>query len=243
MGQKANPIGLRIGINRAWDSLWFSRRGYASLLKLDLKIRTFIRKHLPNAGISRIVIERSNKSPHITVFASRPGVIIGKKGTGIDTLLQRMKKEIGVECTFNVVELRKPDLYAQVIADDIAHQIERRVFYKRAMKKAVQGSMKIGAEGIRVNCSGRLGGAEIARMEWYREGRVPLHTFRSDIDYGYGVAKTTYGTCGVKVWVYRGDILERGASLLERRLGEVSISRMGGGSGAGNPGNAGARTE
>ena len=227
MGQKANPIGLRLGINRTWDSLWYSRKSYANFLKEDLKIREFLKKELVNAGVSRVVIERSNKKPHITVFASRPGVVIGKKGSGIEQLLLRLKKAINSECTFNVVEIRKPELYAQIIADDVASQIKRRVFYKRAMRKAIQNSLKSGALGIRINCAGRLGGAEIARVEWYREGRVPLHTFRSDIDYGHNVAVTSYGTCGVKVWVYRGDILDRGASLSERRLGEVSIKRLG----------------
>lgn len=227
MGQKANPIGLRVGINRGWDAQWYARKEYASLLKEDLIIRAFFVNRLNNAGVSRVVIERSSKSPHVTVFASRPGVIIGKKGTGVEALLKDLKSQHGVTCTFNVVEIRKPDLYAQIVADDIARQIERRVFYKRAMKKAIQGALKMGAEGIRVSCSGRLGGAEIARTEWDRKGRVPLHTFRADVDYGEGVAKTTYGTCGVKVWVYRGDILGRNTSLLERRLGEISINRLG----------------
>jgi small subunit ribosomal protein S3 len=226
MGQKANPIGLRLGINRPWDSLWYSKKNYATFVREDLEIRKFLRKNLGNAGISRIVIERPQKKPHITVFVSRPGVVIGRKGVGVEQLLVKMKKELGLECVFNVVELRKPDFYAQVVADDIANQIEKRIFYKRAMKKAIQNSMKTGAKGIRVSCSGRLGGIDIARTEQYLEGSLPLHSFRSDIDFANSVAHTNSGACGIKVWIYRGDVLEKGNSLLERRLGETSINRV-----------------
>ncbi|BDB95946.1 30S ribosomal protein S3 [Candidatus Hydrogenosomobacter endosymbioticus] len=222
MGQKANPIGLRLGINRTWDSLWFSKRDYARLVKEDIDIRKSLMSKLSGAGVARILIERSDKRPHVTVFASKPGVVIGKKGAGIEALLAGMKKDVGLDCTFNIVEVRKPELYAQIVADDIASQIKRRVFYKRAMKKAVQSALKTGASGIRVNCSGRLGGAEIARCEWYREGRVPLHTFRSDVDYGYSMAETSYGACGVKVWIYRGDVLGKNVALSERDLGGIA---------------------
>jgi small subunit ribosomal protein S3 len=226
MGQKANPIGLRLGINRTWDSLWYSRKSYAALLKEDLAIRHFLNKHLEPAGISRIVIERPQKKPHVTVFVARPGLVIGKKGAGVEQLLAKMKKSTGIECAFNVVELRKPELYAKVVADDIARQMERRVFYKRAMRKAIQGALKMGAKGIRVMCSGRLGGVEIARTEGYLEGRLPLHTLRADVDFYCSPSLTPNGICGVKVWIYRGDVLGRGSSLLERRLGEVSINRV-----------------
>lgn len=227
MGQKAVPIGLRLGINRTWDSLWYSPKNYVSYLKEDTSIRNFLKKNLSNAGISRIVITRPKKKPHVTVHVARPGLVIGKKGSGIETLLVRMKKELGFECGFNIVELRKPELYAQVVADDIAQQLEKRAFYKGAMRRAIKSVMKSGAKGVRIMCSGRLGGAEIARTEWYLEGRLPLHTLRSDIDFARSTADTTCGACGVKVWIYRGDVLDKGASLLERRLGEMSINRLG----------------
>lgn len=223
MGQKADPVGLRLGINRGWDSLWFSTKNYADYVEEDLKIRAFLKKNLSSAGISRIVITRSQKRPHVTVFVVKPGIVIGKKGFGIESLVSRVKKATGLDCVFNVVELRRPELYAQVVADSIASQLERRVFYKRAVRKAMQDAMKNGAQGIRVACSGRLGGIEIARTEWYMEGRLPLHTLRADIDYAQSTANTTSGSCGVKVWINRGDVLEKGDSLLEKRLGEVSI--------------------
>ena len=223
MGQKANPIGLRLGINRTYDSLWFSRKRYVEFLKEDLAIRRFLNKVLYSAGISRVVIARSQKNPHVTVFVAKPGLVIGKKGAGIETLLANMKKALGIECIFNIVELRRPELYAQVVANDIAQQLEKRVFYKRAMRKVMRAAMKTGAKGIRVACSGRLGGIEIARTEWYLEGTLPLHTFRADIDFAHGTAFTASGTCGVKVWIYRGDVLDPSGSLLEKRLGEVSI--------------------
>lgn len=227
MGQKADPIGLRLGINRNWDSLWYSKKSYADFLKDDLAIRKFLSKSLETAGLSRIVIERPQKKPHVTVFVARPGVVIGKKGIGVEQLLAKMRKQLNIDCVFNVVELRKPELYAQVVADDVAQQIQKRIFYKRAMKKAIQGALKMGAKGIRVSCSGRLGGVEIARTEQYFEGRLPLHSLRSDIDFACSTSRTLSGACGIKVWIYRGDVLERGSSLLERRLGEVSINRVG----------------
>jgi small subunit ribosomal protein S3 len=227
MGQKANPLGLRLGINRSWDSLWYSRKSYASLLCEDIAIRKFLEKNLATAGVSRIVIERPQKKPHVTVYASRPGVVIGKKGTGFDQLVEKLKRHVGVECAFNVVELRKPELYAKVVADDIAQQIERRVFYKRAMRKAIQSALKMGALGIKIHCSGRLGGAEIARTDGYLEGRLPLHSFRSDIDFSSSTAHTQNGTVGVKVWIYRGDILTSADGDSDRRFGEVSLNKLG----------------
>jgi small subunit ribosomal protein S3 len=204
MGQKVSPIGLRLGINRTWDSCWISKKDYAVLLHQDFAIREYINKELAQAGISRVVIERPDKKALINIHAARPGILIGKKGADIDKLKKSIAKLTESEISINIVEVRKPEIDAKLIAEGIAQQIEKRVSFRRAMKKAIQSAMRLGAEGIRVNCSGRLGGAEIARMEWYREGRVPLHTLKSDVSFGVGVAKTTYGTCGVKVWVYKG---------------------------------------
>lgn len=217
MGQKVNPIGLRLGINRTWDSRWYSEKEYASNLHQDLEIRKYIKENLSNAGISRIVIERLAKKARLTIHTARPGILIGKKGADIEKLKKKLSVLANTEITINLVEVRKPELDAVLVADGIAQQIERRVSFRRAMKRAMQSSLRLGALGIRVNCSGRLGGAEIARMEWYREGRVPLHTLRSDIDYGLGEAKTTYGIIGIKVWIYKGEILDNNASLQEKK--------------------------
>lgn len=226
MGQKSDPVGLRLGINRDWDSQWFSRKQYATLVSEDHKIRQFLRENISNAGISRTTISRTEKTaPHVTVFVARPGVVIGKKGAGIEALVAKMHGALGIKCVFNVVELRKPELYAQIVADDVAQQLERRVFYKRAMRKAIQGAMKVGALGIRINCAGRLGGAEIARTDWYLEGRLPLHTLRSDIDFSRGTAKTASGTCGVKVWIYRGDVLAKEKGLADRANKDLPLNR------------------
>lgn len=211
MGQKVKPIGLRLGITRTWDSRWFAGKNYGELLIEDCKIRNHISKALPQAGISKIVIERPNKKAVVTIHASRPGVVIGKKGSDIEVLRKDIAKMTGTEVSLNIVEVRKPELDAKLVADSIAQQIERRVSYRRAMKRAMQTTMRLGAEGMRIVVSGRLGGAEIARVEQYREGRVPLHTLRADVDYGVGTAKTTYGTCGVKVWIFKGEILDRDA--------------------------------
>ncbi len=208
MGQKTHPIGFRLGVNRTWDSVWFDERNYATLLHQDMELKKFLSERLKQAGVSRIVIERLNKRPRITVCSARPGVVIGKKGVDIEKLRGDLSKRIGADVSFNIVEVRKPELDAKLVAENIAQQLERRVSFRRAMKKAVHSALKMGAQGIRVNCAGRLGGAEIARTEWYREGRVPLHTLRADVDFGYGTAKTTYGVCGIKVWIYTGDILE-----------------------------------
>jgi small subunit ribosomal protein S3 len=207
MGQKVNPIGLRLGINRTWDSRWFARKGYGDQLLDDLKLRRFLERRLSQAAIARILIERAAKRTRITLHSARPGVVIGKKGADIDKLRGDLTKMTTSEVSLNIVEIRKPEIEAKLIAEGIAQQLERRVAFRRAMKCAVQSAMRFGAQGIRINCSGRLGGAEIARMEWYREGRVPLHTLRANVDFGYGTAKTTYGTCGVKVWVFKGEIL------------------------------------
>ena len=208
MGQKTNPIGLRLGIIKSWESRWFSERNYSGLLQEDINLRRFLMKRLSSAGISKIIIERPAKLANITLYTSRPGVIIGKKGSDIEKLKKSITKMVSGDVNINIVEIKKPELDSQLVADNIAQQLEKRVAFRRAMKRAVQSAMRLGAEGIRVNCSGRLGGAEIARTEWYREGRVPLHTLRADIDYGTSEALTTYGIIGVKVWVYRGEITE-----------------------------------
>jgi small subunit ribosomal protein S3 len=223
MGQKVNPIGLRLGINRTWDSRWYAGRNeYAKLLHEDLKIRDYLRERLAQAGVARIVIERPAKKARVTIHTARPGVVIGKKGADIELIRKDLQKMTGNEVSLNIIEIRKPEIDAQLVAENIAQQLERRVAFRRAMKRAVQAAMRLGAEGIRINCSGRLGGAEIARIEWYREGRVPLHTLRADIDYGEGTAKTTYGTCGVKVWVFKGEVMEHDPMAQDKRLAEHS---------------------
>ena len=225
MGQKVNPIGLRLGINRTWDSRWFAKRDYGDILQEDLKLRSYLTKRLVQAGVARVIIERAAKKARITLHSARPGVVIGKKGTDIDKLRAELGKMTQSEVSLNIVEIRKPEIDAKLIADNIAQQLERRVAFRRAMKRAVQSAMRLGAEGIRINCSGRLGGAEIARMEWYREGRVPLHTLRADVDFGVGTAKTTYGTCGVKVWVFKGEIMAHDPMAHEKRALETTTGR------------------
>ncbi len=209
MGQKTNPIGLRLGIIKSWESRWFSEKDYSELLQEDINLRKFLTKKLSSAGISKIVIERPAKLANITLYTSRPGVIIGKKGSDIEKLKKSVTKMVSGDVNINIVEIKKPELDSQLVADNIAQQLEKRVAFRRAMKRAVQSAMRLGAEGIRVNCSGRLGGAEIARTEWYREGRVPLHTLRADVDYGVARANTTYGICGVKVWIFKGEKFDR----------------------------------
>ena len=230
MGQKVNPIGLRLGINRTWDSRWFADDNYADLLHEDLAIRKYLRKRLQQAGVSRIVIERPAKKARITIHTARPGVVIGKKGADIEKLRSALQSMTGSEVHLNIVEIRKPEIDATLVAENIASQLERRVAFRRAMKRAVQSAMRLGANGIRINCGGRLGGAEIARTEWYREGRVPLHTLRADVDYGEATAKTTYGTCGVKVWVFKGEIMAHDPMAQDKRLAE---QQPGGGGGHG----------
>ncbi len=225
MGQKVNPIGLRLGVNRTWDSRWYADHDYSDLLLQDVKLRRYLKKRLSQAGVSRIVIERPAKRARITIHTARPGVVIGKKGADIENLRRELAAKTGGEVSLNILEIRKPEIEAQLVAENIAQQLERRVAFRRAMKRAVQSAMRLGAQGIRINCAGRLGGAEIARMEWYREGRVPLHTLRADIDYGEATAKTTYGACGVKVWVYKGEIMEHDPMAQEKRAFDQQTAR------------------
>ncbi len=210
MGQKINPVGLRLGVNRTWDSRWFAGGAdYARLLHQDLKLRTWLKERLLAAGVSRIIIERPHKKCRVTIYAARPGVVIGKKGADIEKLRKDISARTEGEVHLNIVEVRKPETDAQ--------QLERRVMFRRAMKRSMQSAMRLGAKGVRINVAGRLGGAEIARMEWYREGRVPLHTLRADIDYGFYEAKTTYGIIGVKVWVFKGEVLEHDPMAQDKR--------------------------
>ena len=221
MGHKVNPIGLRLGINRTWDSRWFAGKGYADLLHQDLKMRKFLRKRLQQAGVSRIVIARPAKSAKVTIYTARPGVVIGKKGGDIEKLRSELASMTETDVNLNIIEVRKPEIDANLIAENVAQQLSRRVAFRRAMKRAVQSAMRLGALGIRINCSGRLGGAEIARTEWYREGRVPLHTLRAEIDYGEATAQTTYGACGVKVWVFKGEIMAHDPMAQDKRMTEL----------------------
>ena len=221
MGQKVNPNGLRLGINKTWDSRWYaSKKDYAKLLHEDLKIREFIMEKLAAAGISRVVIERPAQKARVTIYSARPGVVIGKKGQDIDGLKNQLQKITGSEVSLNIVEVRKPELDATLVADGIAQQLEKRVSFRRAMKRAVQSALRLGAQGIRITCGGRLGGAEIARVEWYREGRVPLHTLRADVDYGTATAHTAYGCCGIKVWIFKGEIMAHDPMASEKRVAE-----------------------
>jgi small subunit ribosomal protein S3 len=226
MGQKVNPIGIRLGINRTWDSRWYANDdNYAGLLHEDIKLREFLFDRLSQAGISRVVIERPAKKARVTIHSARPGVVIGKKGADIEKLRQDISRMTNSEVHLNIVEIRKPEIDAKLVAENIAQQLERRVAFRRAMKRAVQSAMRLGAGGIRINCAGRLGGAEIARTEWYREGRVPLHTLRADVDYGTATGRTTYGACGVKVWIFKGEILAHDPMAQDKRLQEQQVSR------------------
>ncbi|WP_319530330.1 30S ribosomal protein S3 [uncultured Cohaesibacter sp.] len=221
MGHKVNPIGLRLGINRTWDSRWYAAKGeYGSLLHEDYAIRNMLEKELKQAAVSKIVIERPHKKCRVTIHSARPGIVIGKKGADIEKLRAKVGKLTSSDVHINIVEVRKPETDANLVAQSIAQQLERRVAFRRAMKRAVQSAMRMGAEGIRINCAGRLGGAEIARTEWYREGRVPLHTLRADIDYGTAEALTAYGISGIKVWIYKGEIMEHDPLASERRASE-----------------------
>ena len=223
MGQKVNPIGFRLGINRTWDSRWYAgKKEYGKLLQEDIKIRAHLSDRLKQAGVSRIVIERPHKKCRITIHSARPGVVIGKKGADIEKLKNDVQKYTGDEVHLNIVEIRKPEIDAKLVAENIAQQLERRIAFRRVMKRAQQSAMRLGALGIRINCAGRLGGAEIARMEWYKEGKIPLHTLRADVDYGVATAKTTYGTCGVKVWIFKGEIMEHDPFAVEKRQAESS---------------------
>jgi len=207
MGQKAHPNGMRLGIVKDWTSKWYAdSKDYADLLNTDLQVRGFLKKRLAQASVSRIQIDRPAKNAHITIHTARPGVVIGKKGEDIDRLRKEVSEKMGIPVHISIEEIRKPELDAQLVAENVAGQLERRIMFRRAMKRAVQSAMRLGAEGIRINVAGRLNGAEIARSEWYREGRVPLHTLRADIDYGFAEAKTTYGVLGVKVWIFKGEV-------------------------------------
>jgi small subunit ribosomal protein S3 len=236
MGQKVNPIGMRLQVNRTWDSRWYAdTKEYGNLLLEDLRMRDFIREEAKQAGVSKIIIERPHRKCRVTIHSARPGVIIGKKGADIETLRKKLAAMTASELHLNIVEVRKPELDAQLVAESIAQQLERRVSFRRAMKRAVQNAMRMGALGIRVNVAGRLGGAEIARTEWYREGRVPLHTLRADIDYALAEASTPYGIIGVKVWIFKGEILEHDPSARDRRQQELQDgpAPRGAGGGAG----------
>ncbi len=261
MGQKIHPTGFRLAVTRAWSSRWFANnRNFATMLAEDLKVREYLKAKLKNAAVSRILIERPAKNARITIYSARPGVVIGKKGEDIENLKAELAKRLGVPVAVNIEEVRKPEVDAQLIADSITQQLEKRIMFRRAMKRAMQNAMRLGAQGIKIMSAGRLNGIEIARTEWYREGRVPLHTLKADIDYGFSEAKTTYGVIGVKVWVYRGDRLANGeAPQLAKTEGEGDNRRErrpGGprpgapGAGRGRPGgpggpggDRGARTE
>jgi small subunit ribosomal protein S3 len=225
MGQKSNPIGLRLQINRTWDSRWYAEgRDYAKLLKEDIEIRKHIVTSLPQAAISKVVIERPAKLCRISIYAARPGVIIGKKGADIEKLRTKLSKMTASEVKLNIVEIRKPEIDAKLVAQGIADQLVRRVAFRRAMKRAVQSALRLGAEGIRITCGGRLGGAEIARVEWYREGRVPLHTLRANVDYAEAEALTAYGIIGIKCWIFKGEILAHDPTAQDRLMMEAQTS-------------------
>ena len=227
MGQKVNPIVMRLSVNKDWSSKWYAKgNDFANLLHEDLKIRKYITKELRTAAISKVIIERPAKKARITIHTARPGVVIGKKGTDIEKLRIELSKMTTSELHLNIVEIRKPEIDAKLIADNIAQQLERRVAFRRAMKRAVQAALRLGAQGVRINCAGRLGGAEIARTEWYREGRVPLHTLRADVDYGEATAFTTYGTTGIKVWVFKGEIMEHDPLAQDKRMNNKNPNQI-----------------
>jgi len=244
MGQKIHPIGFRLPVTRAWSSRWFANnRNFSQMLSEDLQVRDYLKLKLKNAAVSRILIERPAKNARITIYSARPGVVIGKKGEDIENLKAELTKRLGVPVAVNIEEIRKPEVDAQLIADSITQQLEKRIMFRRAMKRAMQNAMRLGAQGIKLMSSGRLNGIEIARCEWYREGRVPLHTLKADIDYGFSEAKTTYGVIGVKCWVYRGDRLGQGeAPAAKTEMPEDDRRpRRGGPRGPGGPGAPGGR--
>ena len=241
MGQKINPTGFRLAISRNWASRWYANnRDFAGMLAEDIKVREYLKLKLKNASVSRVLIERPAKNARITIFSARPGVVIGKKGEDIENLKRELGKQLGVPVAVNIEEVRKPEIDAKLIADSITQQLEKRIMFRRAMKRAMQNAMRLGAQGIKIMSSGRLNGIEIARCEWYREGRVPLHTLRADIDYGFSEAKTTYGVIGCKVWVYRGDHLGRGEAPAARPEGQDDDRRPRRGPRPGGPGGPGA---
>ena len=216
MGQKVNPIGLRVGINRTWDSRWYAKgNSYTKLLGEDLNIKAFLKEKLKSAAVSRITVERPAKVARVTIYSARPGIIIGRKGAEIELLKTKLASMTEGDVQLNIVEIKKPDIEAQLVAENVAEQLVKRIAFRRAMKRAVQSAMRQGALGIRITAGGRLGGAEIARIEWYREGRVPLHTLRADIDYGVATAATAYGNCGIKVWIFRGELMSHDPMAME----------------------------
>jgi len=216
LGQKVNPIGLRLGITRTWESIWYADKDYASNLYQDQKLRNYLKKRLYHAGISRIVIERTGDKIRVKLFTARPGIVIGKKGSEIENLKKDLERKFGRECMIDIQEIRRPEADAQLVAENIAMQLERRIAFRRAMKKSINSALRFGVKGIKVSCAGRLGGAEMSRTEWFKEGRVPLHTLRADIDYGTAEAKTTYGIIGVKVWIFKGEVLSDSEMSLEQ---------------------------
>ena len=225
MGHKSNPIGLRLQINRTWDSRWYAEGAdYGRLLLEDIKIRQFVFKTLPQAAVSKVVIERPAKLCRISIYAARPGVIIGKKGADIEKLRRKLGQFTTSDVSLNIVEIRKPEIDSKLVAQGVADQLERRIAFRRAMKRAVQSALRLGAEGIKITCAGRLGGAEIARVEWYREGRVPLHTLRGNVDYAEAEAHTAYGVCGIKVWIFKGEILGHDPMATDRLMLEAQTS-------------------
>ena len=225
MGQKINPIGFRLGINRTWDSRWYADTAeYGKLLHEDLKIRAYLIKELKQAGIAKVVIERPHKKCRVTIHSARPGLIIGKKGADIEKLRKKISTMTNSETHLNIVEVRKPEVDATLVAQSITQQLERRIAFRRAMKRAVQSAMRLGAEGIKITCAGRLGGAEIARTEWYREGRVPLHTLRGNVDYAHAEALTAYGIIGIKCWIFKGEILGHDPMAQDRLMMEAQTS-------------------
>ena len=216
MGQKVNPIGLRVGINRTWDSRWYAKgTSYTKLLSEDLNIKAFLKEKLKSAAVSRITVERPAKVARVTIYSARPGIIIGRKGAEIEVLKTKLAAMTEGDVQLNIVEIKKPDIEAQLVAENVAEQLVKRIAFRRAMKRAVESAMRQGALGIRINAGGRLGGAEIARIEWSREGRVPLHTLRADIDYGVATAATAYGNCGIKVWIFRGELMSHDPMAME----------------------------
>jgi small subunit ribosomal protein S3 len=225
MGQKVNPIGLRLGVNRTWDSRWFADgEDYGRLLHQDIQLRRALKKRLYQAGVSRIIVERPHKKCRVTIYAARPGVIIGKKGADIEKLRKKLGEMTASDVSLNIVEIRKPEIDSKLVAQGVADQLERRIAFRRAMKRAVQSALRLGAEGIKITCGGRLGGAEIARVEWYREGRVPLHTLRANVDYAEATAHTAYGVCGIKVWIFKGEILGHDPMAQDRLMMEAQTS-------------------
>jgi len=208
LGQKVNPVGLRLNITRTWESIWYAGKDYSRNLYEDQEIRKYLKKRLYHAGVSRIIIERTGEKLRIKLFTARPGIVIGKKGAEIENLKTDIERQFGRECLIDIQEVRRPEADAQLVAENIAMQLERRIAFRRAMKKSINSALRFGVQGIKISCSGRLGGAEMSRTEWYKEGRVPLHTLRADIDYGTAEAKTTYGIIGVKVWIFKGEVLD-----------------------------------